>query len=112
KDHPVNSTLDMVVTETNTDNGLKLATIARMLGTDAPPAGSQPVLVHLKGAGAPSLPKNNDYSLTGGAAGVAATKDIDKDTGGGVAFTVEAKREGADGNNTKVTIKDVDATAD
>ena len=109
--NPGNSTLDATLSETNTYTGLKPSTIAGVIGTDAPTVGSQSGLVHLKGLTATALPKNGDYQLTGGTAVVAATKDIDKNSGSGAAFTVEAKRVGADGSNTKVTIKDVDTAA-
>jgi hypothetical protein len=55
----------------------------------------------------PELPKAGDYTLSGDP----ATKDIDKNAGAGVAFTVSAKSSGADGALTKATIKDIDSNA-
>jgi hypothetical protein len=108
-DNPGNSTLAMAITETDTYTGLKPSTIAGVIGTETTP-GSKPGLVHLKASPAPALPKAGDYQLAGGGANPSSV-DIDKNTGSGAAFTLEAKRAGADGDKTKVTIKDVDAVA-
>ncbi|MDT7543575.1 MAG: hypothetical protein QOE33_3479 [Acidobacteriota bacterium] len=105
---PGDSKLDMAITETDTYVGLKPSTIASVLGTDTPSAGSQPGLVHLKGNAAPTLPDNGDYPLTKGGPAATAWADITKNGGGGTAFTLEAKRKGDDGNLTKVSIKKAD----
>jgi hypothetical protein len=111
--NPGNSKMDVTVTERNTYQGLKLNTIKSVIGTDTT-QGSQPGLVHLKGAADPTdLPKEGDYQLQGGddATPKAASKGVTKDAGGGDAFTLEAKRPGQDSNNIVVTVKDLDKTA-
>jgi len=105
---PGNTKTDIAVSETDTYTGLTPATIGGVLGVGTT-AGQRPGLVHVKTAGAFVLPKAGDYTLAGGNGGK-ASKDIDKNSGAGAAFTLEAKRDGADGNSIKVTIKDVDAT--
>ena len=81
-----------------------------MVGTETT-TGSQPGGVHLLDAETPALPKAGDYPLTGGGASTKAKTGITANSGGGNAFTVEARKNGADGKQTTVTIADVDDTA-
>jgi hypothetical protein len=58
-----------------------------------------------------SLPKKGIYNLTGGDIGTKASKEIDDDGDpSGIAFTLEAWKEGLDGNNITATISQVDTT--
>jgi hypothetical protein len=106
---PGNTKVDLTVSETDTYNGLTPATVGDVLGVDTTP-GARPGLVHVKGAGPYQLPKAKDYTLAGGN-GAKASRDLDKNTGSGAAFTVEAKAAGAEGNDIKVSIQDVDTTS-
>src|SRR5262249_22377317 len=105
---PGSTKVDITVTATDTYTALTPATIGEVLGVDVTP-GTRPGLVQVKGAGPYALPKVKDYTLAGGNGGN-ATKDVDKRTGSGTAFTLEAKRAGADGNSIQVSIKDVNST--
>ena len=104
---PANTTVDMDAMKTDTYSGLTPDTIGEVLGVDATP-GKRPGLVQVKGAGPYALPKNGNYTLSGGNGGKAST-DVSKKSGSGVAFTLEAKRDGVDGNSIQISIQDVDA---
>lgn len=103
---PPNSKADFTVTETETYLALDLATLKEKVGTSASNAKS-PGLVFISSAGAPVLPKAAVYAL----AGDPAVKDIDKNAGGGAAFSVQSRAGGADAALTTVEIKDVDTGA-
>lgn len=83
--------------------------IKTILGTDTTP-GSQQSLVHIKDADTPSKPKPGNYTLESGDATNKATKPVDGDPTG-TAFNLEAKKVGAEGNSTVVSISNVDPTA-
>jgi hypothetical protein len=108
------TTFDALVVETDTYSPLSFDPAApnfvkKVLGTQTI-AGSQPGLVHILDADNPSQPKAQSYNLIGGnnttPASIVAAADPT-----GNAFTLAAKKNGADGNKTSVTISNVDAVA-
>lgn len=101
---------DATVTETNTYDGLAPDTVKTVVG-EAAGGGSKPGLVFVSSAGDPELPKAGDYPLAGGGAGVASTVDIPNQAETATAFSVSARADGAEGDNTTVTIEDVDTAA-
>jgi hypothetical protein len=107
---PNDPKFDVAVTETNTYTGLTPATVQTVLGASAG-TGTEPGLVFVPGAAPTDLPKAGSYPLTVTSPNTFAAADIPKDSGAGNAFTVRAKADGADGAQTKVDIKDVDASA-
>ena len=111
---PANSTFDSTITVKDTYVGMSFDStsssfIKKVLGTETI-AGIISSLVHVKDADTPSLPKQGSYVLTGGGAAVKASKAIDGDPSG-TAFTLEAWKNGADGQYITATISQVDATA-
>jgi hypothetical protein len=111
------TTFDATVTETDTYKGLSSDStspsfIGTVLGTEKKVKGTKPGLVHILDADIPSLslPKAGVYQLTGGGASAKSSVKVSKDPTG-TAFNVEAKKNGTDGDNTTVTISNVDATA-
>jgi hypothetical protein len=108
------TTFDATITETDTYNGLSVDStspsfIKTVLGTETI-TGTKPGLVHIKDADTPVLPQTNNYLLTGGSASKYSSIQIPGDPSGN-AFQVEAKKSGKDGDNTKVTITNVDSSA-
>lgn len=101
---------DATVTETNAYAGLAPDTVKTVVGAAAG-GGSRPGLVFVSSAGDPELPKAGDYPLAGGGAGVASTVDIPNQAETATAFSVSARADGAEGDNTTVTIEGVDAVA-
>lgn len=105
------TTFDATVTETDTYKGLSSDStspsfIKTVLGTDKAPKSG---LVHVLDADNPSLPKAGVYP-TGGGASANSSAQI-PGASSSTAFNVEAKKKGKDGDNTTVTISNVDATA-
>jgi hypothetical protein len=107
---PTKTTFDAKITEKHTYKDLKPDTIKDIIGTEAQ-RGTQPGLVIITEADKSDLPKAGVYKLAGGGTSAKSSKDIDKQSGSGKAFTVEARSNGKAGDNIKVTIGDVDATA-
>jgi len=106
------TTFDATVTEMDTYKGLSSDStspsfIKTVLGTDKAPKSG---LVHVLDADNPSLPKAGVYPLAGGGASANSSAQI-PGASSGTAFNVEAKKNGQDGDNTTVTISNVDATA-
>ncbi len=113
---PKKTTFDAIITETDTYDKLSIDPdseffISKMLGTETK-AGSKPGLVHIKDADTPSLPKkeDNDYKLISGSDTQNSIVPIPHDSSSD-AFHVEAKKPGEDGDNTTVTISNVNASA-
>lgn len=105
---------DATITETDTYNGLSFdstspSLIKTVLGTETI-TGTMPGLVHIKDADTPSLPKAGIYTLTHGGISTKSSVPIPGNPSGN-AFHVEAKKPGKDGDNTKVTISNVDSSA-
>ena len=108
------TTFDATITETDTYNGLSFDSaspsfIKTVLGTETV-TGTKPGLVHIKDADTPSLPKADSYPLTSGSDTTKSSVKIPGNPSGN-AFQVEAKKGGKEGNNTTVTISNVDASA-
>jgi hypothetical protein len=108
------TTFDALVVETDSYTTLSFDStspnfIKKVLGTETI-AGSQQGLVHLLDADTPSRPKAQTSNLTGGNAATQASAQAAADPTGN-AFTLVAKKNGADGNKTSVTISNVDAGA-
>lgn len=113
---PLNSaktTFDAIVTEKETHtlsiDSASPIFIKKILGTETT-LGSKQSLVHIKAADTPSQPKPGKYTLSNGNATTKATKSIDGDSLG-IAFNLEAKKVGEDGNNTVVNISTVNSEA-
>lgn len=101
-----NEVFDVTVMETNTYTGLTPATIKNVIGTSAG-GGTQPGLVFVSSAGAPAMPAAvTDQALADSPTATAILK-----AAATTAFELTPKAAGTDGHLTKVTIKDVDATA-
>jgi len=105
------TTFDAIVTEKETytlsfDENSPIF-IKKILGTDTL-SGSN--LVHIKDTDTPSQPQPGTYTLENGNATTKATKPVDGDPSG-IAFNLEAKKVGEDGNNTVASISGVDAAA-
>lgn len=105
------TTFDAIVTEKETytlsfDEESPLF-IKKILGTDTL-SGSN--LVHIKDTDTPSQPQPGIYTLENGNGTTKATKPVDGDPSG-IAFNLEAKKVGEDGNNTIASISGVDAAA-
>lgn len=98
-----NSTFDCIIAAKDTYFGLKLDSIEAVLGTKIPTLS----LVNVKDVKS-SLPNEGSYVLASGSMATKASKEIDPL---GTAFTLEAWKEGADGNNITATISQVDTTA-
>ncbi len=108
------TSFDASITETDTYNGLSFDSaspsfIQTVLGTETI-TGTTPGLVHIKDADTPSLPKAGIYPLTGGDPTTKSSAPIPGNPSGN-AFHVEAKKVDQDGDNTKVTISNVDSSA-
>jgi hypothetical protein len=111
---PNKATFDATITETDLYQGLSIdstspSLIKTVLGTEKV-TGTKPGLVHVLDADTPSLPKAGTYSLKGGSDSAKSTAKVSGDPSG-TAFNVEAKKNGQDGDNTMVTVSNVDATA-
>lgn len=113
---PLNSaktTFDAIVTEKETHtlsiDSTSPIFIGTILGIDTTP-GSKQSLVHIKATPTPSKPKAGTYALENGNATTKAAKPVDGDPSG-IAFNLEAKKVGEDGNNTVASISGVDAAA-
>jgi hypothetical protein len=106
---PTQVKFDVTVTETETYTSLTAATIQQVLGSDKAP-GTSPGAVHVVDGTvkANDVPDPNvaDYPLTGGGASAASTADVKNS--GQVVFTLQAKKNGGDGDQTKATISHVD----
>jgi hypothetical protein len=104
---PANSTFECSITAKDTYPDLKWDSIETVLGIKTPTLS----LVNVKNVKS-SLPKKGIYNLTGGGIGTKASKEIDDDGDpSGIAFTLEAWKEGLDGNNITATISQVDTNA-
>lgn len=111
---PANSTFDCTITTKDTYLDLSFDStsssfIKKIVGTETI-VGSTSSLVRIKDADTPSLPKLGSYVLTDGSATDKAFKAIDGDPSG-TAFTLEAWKNGANGQYITATIPQVDATA-
>jgi|GEM_PF-5295550 len=104
---PANSTADFKVTETDTYAGTEVGKLKDVVGTTAN-GGKRPGLVFVSSAGAPELPAAGTYSMAAAAPGDPAKADIPKHSGGGTAFSLQTRANGADAVLTSVQIKDVD----
>lgn len=108
---PTKVKFNLKVTETDTYTGLSASNIESVLGgvtatgTIAVP-GTQPGLVQILDGSvvAGGIPAAKDYPLTGGGATPASVNVVD---GGNRVFTLQAKKGGAGGNQTTVTISNV-----
>lgn len=114
-DDPAETTFDVTVTDTDTYAGLSIDPasprfVKTVLGTGAVP-GIPPGLVRVKSAGDPVLPAEGSYPLTGGGPASRSSAGIGAAEGDDPAFVVEARKEGADGRQTTVTVSSVDAEA-
>jgi hypothetical protein len=105
-----NQVFDMTVTETDTYTGLTPATIKNVIGSSAG-GGQSPGLVFVSSAGTPDLPAAvTDLPLIMTSPPGNATAIVEK-TDTTMAFELSAKADDVDGENTKVTIKDVNTAA-
>ncbi len=109
--NPAKTTFDAIVTEKETHtlsiDSTSPIFIGTILGIDTTP-GSKQSLVHIKATPTPSKPKAGTYALENGNATTKAAKPVDGDPSG-IAFKLEAKKVGEDGNNTVASISGVDA---
>ncbi|MGH7841769.1 MAG: hypothetical protein ACREQT_09665 [Candidatus Binataceae bacterium] len=110
---PTKTTFDAIVVETDTYASLSFDPaspnfIRKILGTQTI-AGSQRGLAHILDADSPSQPKPGSFQLGGGSAAAKSAAPINGDPTG-TAFNLEAKKVGTDGDKTKATISNVDAT--
>ena len=111
---PANSTFDCTITAKDTYLDLSFDStsssfIKKVLGTETI-TGIMSSMVRIKDAHTPSLPKLDSYVLTGGSVTAKASKVIDGNSSG-TAFTLEAWKNGTDGQYITATIPQVDATA-
>ncbi len=106
---PPASTADVTVTETNTYTGIALAKLVETIG-NAANTGTRPGLVFVSGAAPTEMPRNGDYDLAIGAPGSAAKVDIPK-SGGGTAFTLQARSADVAGDLVSAKISDADNAA-
>jgi hypothetical protein len=106
--NPNDPKFDTAVTESNTYTNLTPSTVQTVLGAAA---GAKPGLVFVSGPSPAELPKAGSYPLVMVPNNTFAAADIQKNSGSGNAFTVQAKADGPDGAKTKVEIKDVDTSA-
>ena len=108
---PANTTFDARITAKDTYLGLSYdsaspAFIKKVLGTETL-TGTSPCLIRVRDAETPSQPQKKSYPLSGGNATKKSSKGIDGDPTG-TAFTVEAWKNGDEGNSITATISDVD----
>jgi len=108
---PTKTKFDAIVVETDPYPGLSFDSTSRnfiktVLGTETV-TGSQPGLIHILDADNPIQPMPGIYSLAGGSATAQATATVNGNPTG-MAFNLHAKKIGADGNKTTVTISAVD----
>jgi hypothetical protein len=104
---PALAAFDITVSETETYNGLSAATIEATLGTDVKPAAAPGLVVVVSGGtNATRLPQAGTVNLGGGAPGTPSNYTLNDATSKPV-FTLRAKKPGADGDLTKVTIANV-----
>lgn len=101
---------DAVVTETNAHSGLTPETLKAVVG-EAAGGGSSPGLVFVSSTGDPEMPRAGEYPLTGGGATAASDVEIPNEDESATAFTLSARSVGEAGDNTTVTIEEVDAAA-
>lgn len=106
---PPASTADVTVTETDTYAGTALAKLVETIG-NAANGGTRPGLVFVAGPAPTEMPQNGDYDLAIGAPGSAATVDVTK-TGGGTAFTLQARSADPAGELITARISNADDTA-
>lgn len=115
------TTFDATINETDTYPGLSIdpaspSFITSVLGTQTV-IGTRPGLVHVLDAVPPAppaqlaLPLAGTYPLGGGTASKKSSAAVINNDSSGNSFQVEAKKNGLDGNNTTVTICNVDPTA-
>jgi hypothetical protein len=114
-DDATKTTFDATITEQESYKQLGVDAnapnfVKKVLGTQTI-TGSQPGAVHVHDADTPTLPKAGIYPLGGGGNNANSAANIPANTGGGEAFTVEARKSGGDGDATTVTIADVDTQA-
>lgn len=109
----VKTTFDATVTEKETHtlswDSESPIFIKKILGTETT-LGSKQSLVHIKAADTPSQPKPGKYTLLTGNATTKATKSIDGDSLL-IAFNLEAKKVGNDGNKIVASISDIKPAA-
>lgn len=106
---PTQTTFTIQIDETDTYTGLKLASISSVLGTDKA-AGSTPGLAHvvqgtLAGSGLPGVVTTRQ-NFSGSPSAQSEVKDNTQAHW----VTLEAKKPGADGTQTSLTIANVDTT--
>ncbi len=111
---PANTTFECTITAKDTYLDLSFDStsssfIKKVLGTETI-TGSISSLVRIKDADTPSLPKQGSYVLTGGGVAAKASKTIDG-APSVTAFTLEAWKNGTDGQYLTATIPQVDGTA-
>ncbi len=104
------TTFDAKITEKQEYPGLKPDTVKSVIGTEVQ-RGTQPGLVTILDADTPVLPAAGVYPLAGGGDGAKSKTDINKSSGAGKAFTIEARSDGLAGDTIQVTITDVDTIA-
>lgn len=109
---PANTTFDATITAKDTYPGISYdsaspAFIKKVLGTETL-NGTSPCLIRVRDADTPSKPQEKPYDLMGGNATKKSSKGIDGDPTG-TAFTVEAWKNGGEGNSITVKISDVDS---
>jgi hypothetical protein len=100
---------DATVTETNSYPGLTPESLKEVIGEEAG-GGTKPGLVFVSSTGDPVLPKAGDYPLADGGAD-ASSVDIPTPDDSAIAFSLDARKAGAEGDNITVTISDVDEVA-
>lgn len=104
---PTLATFDITVTESDTYTGLSAATIEATLGTDVKPAPAPGLAVVVSGGTTTTrLPQAATVNLGGGGPAAASNYTFNDATSKPV-FTLRAKKNGADGDLTKVTIANV-----
>ncbi len=108
------TTFDAVISEQETYSLLGIDSsnpnfLKTVLGTETI-TGSQPGAVHALDADTPKLPKAGEYTLSGGGNTTPSSVKIPANSSGD-AFNLAARKNGADGDNTKVVISNVDTTA-
>jgi len=111
---PANTTFDATISARSSYPGLSFDSAApsfikTVLGTETI-VGTSPGLIHAKDGDTPKQPKPSSYALTGGGTSAKSSVAVVGATDP-TAFTVEAWKNGAGGDNISVTVSAVDATA-